>query len=145
MQGKFPREAELKAKRKELADLEKDLLENPVPPPQWLVDGAPMQADVMADGKKGEVASYRATEDDNYYVGVQHEGSDAIKFYPWQEVMLNIIYYTATSQYTTCHYLQLNLTLPNPCPVSRPTPANSEYLPSIKNTFRHSSSKPSRE
>lgn len=107
IKGTFPREAVLKAKQKELKVLEQDLIDNPVPPPQWLVEGAPMQADVLVNGKRGTVESYRvvgetsfSTDEEgktkkdtsydegklSFYVGVRLDGSDKIELYPWQDV-----------------------------------------------------------
>ena len=110
IKGTFPREAVLNAKQKELEALKQDLIDNPVPPPQWLVEGAPMQADVIVDGKRGTVESYRvvgettfeqnedgevqqmtATDEEHssFYVGVKLDGSDTVRLYPWQKVMDN--------------------------------------------------------
>jgi N12 class adenine-specific DNA methylase len=83
--GKFAREDILNARQAELEALEKDLLENPVPPPQWLVEGAPVMSDVLVDGKQGTVETYRVGQDKNsFYVGV-NDGK-GVKFYPWQDV-----------------------------------------------------------
>lgn len=83
----FPRENVLTAKRKELNDLLKDLEENPTPPPQWLVEGAPVMSDVMVDGKQGTIEGYKANPDDTFYVKVKLNGQDNTRIYPWQKVM----------------------------------------------------------
>lgn len=86
----FPRMDILTAKRKEYKALEEDLLNNPVPPPQWLVESAPIGTEVLVDGNKGEVETYRIRIDSDdekfYYAGVKFEGEKETKFIPWQDV-----------------------------------------------------------
>jgi N12 class adenine-specific DNA methylase len=53
-------------KRQQLAKVEDDLEENPVPPPAWLRHGAPIDTPIWVDGQERIVRGHRMSDD--YYV-----------------------------------------------------------------------------
>ena len=66
----FARESDLRARKKQLADLIEDLQQNPEPAPSWLRDSAPMGSTVVVDGKAYAVAGHRVS-DDGYMVLIE--------------------------------------------------------------------------
>ncbi len=69
----FPRAADLEKKKKMLDDLMLDLENNPVPPPSWLRNGAPVGGEVYVDGTAYPVTGHRWTSD-GYFVTVDKGG-----------------------------------------------------------------------
>ncbi len=63
----FARGEELTQKRKRLEGVVADLTKNPMPPPPWLRDGAPVGSTVVVDGQDFEVAGHRVAAD-GYFV-----------------------------------------------------------------------------
>ena len=70
-QQPFTQAQALLKKRQQLAQLEDDLQENPVPPPAWLRHGAPIDTPIWVDGQERTVRGHRMTDD--YYL-VTDEG-----------------------------------------------------------------------
>ena len=79
----FPQTDTLTAKRKMLADVIRDLRDNPVPPPAWLVQGAPVDTEVFYENEPYTVTGHKANND-GYYVSIadKEENSAVI---PYQE------------------------------------------------------------
>lgn len=70
-QQPFTQAVPLLKKRQQLANLEDDLQENPVPPPAWLRHGAAIDTPIWVDGKERLVRGHRMKDD--YYI-VTDEG-----------------------------------------------------------------------
>jgi hypothetical protein len=81
----FAYDDELKAKIKLVQDIEKDMDENPVPPPAWLRNGAPVESDVYWNEQKYEVTGHRWTQD-GWYVLVQDQDDSQRYMIPYAEV-----------------------------------------------------------
>ena len=60
---------QLAAQQKALADLEKDISINPVPPPAWLRQGAPIDTETFWNGKPYVVTGHRWTNDGWFVMG----------------------------------------------------------------------------
>jgi len=67
----FTQAEALLKKRQQLAKIEDDLEENPIPPPAWLRHGAPIDTPIWVDGQERIVRGHRMSDD--YYV-VTDEG-----------------------------------------------------------------------
>lgn len=79
----FGQATDLKQVEKQLSDLELDLEHNPVPPPAWLRQGAPIDSEVFHKGESFVVMGHRYA-DDNYYVIA--EDKKGMKLIPYLEV-----------------------------------------------------------
>jgi N12 class adenine-specific DNA methylase/phospholipid N-methyltransferase len=79
----FGQQNDLKQVEKQLSDLELDLDVNPVPPPAWLRQGAPIDSEVFHKDKSLVVMGHRYA-DDNYYVIAEDE--KGMKLIPYTEV-----------------------------------------------------------
>ena len=55
-------------KRKMLSDLEADLLANPTPAPEWLLNGAPVGSEVYVEGKPATVEGHRNNNEGTFVV-----------------------------------------------------------------------------
>ncbi|MGG2103830.1 hypothetical protein [Stenotrophomonas sp. NRRL B-14846] len=71
---------QLKAAEKALVELERDIQANPVPPPAWLRSGAPVETEVVWNGKTFEVTGHRWTADGWFVVGRDARGEVAIPY-----------------------------------------------------------------
>ena len=80
MQAPFPREADLKKKRDLYAQVEADLDINPVPPPAWLRQSAPVGTEIRVAGKPYQVSGHQYAKD-GYYVIV--ETADGARLVPY--------------------------------------------------------------
>lgn len=67
MKQPFSQAADLERAQKQLDDLEKDLAVNPVPPPAWLRQGAPIDAEVFK-GKQAFVVTGHRYSDEGWFV-----------------------------------------------------------------------------
>lgn len=66
--------------KKKLADLEEDIARNPVAPPYWLRAGAPMDTDVIYNGKTFTVNGHRWSDTGYYVVGADERGEFPIPY-----------------------------------------------------------------
>lgn len=76
----FPREADLTKKRDLYAQVEADLDINPVPPPAWLRQSAPVGTEIRVAGKAYPVSGHQYAKD-GYYVIV--ETKDGVRLVPY--------------------------------------------------------------
>lgn len=67
----FAQQATLEAKRKMLADVERDLQQNPVPAPSWLRAGAPTDTEIFVNGEPRVVEGHKWTDDGYFLVTEQ--------------------------------------------------------------------------
>lgn len=81
--GTFPQAETLAKKRQLLDDITKDLEESPVPPPDWLVQGAPLDSDVYIDNVLHTVNGHKATPE-GFYLSVVNEKTDQTSVIPFQ-------------------------------------------------------------
>lgn len=81
----FGRSEELKRKKEQLARVEEDLQANPVPPPSWLRNGAPVDSVAYHDGTAYVVTGHRWTPN-NYLVDMQVDGGVKQLSIPYDEV-----------------------------------------------------------
>ncbi len=68
----------------QLADLEHDIAMNPVAPPYWLRNGAPIDTEVVRNGKPYTVTGHRWTDDGWFVMAQDEKGDTAI---PYLEAM----------------------------------------------------------
>lgn len=64
----FHQQETLDKKRKMLSDLEADLLANPTPAPEWLLNGAPVGSEVYVEGKPATVEGHRNNNEGTFVV-----------------------------------------------------------------------------
>ncbi len=82
---KFGRADELEKKQARLKAVEKDMAKNPVPPPPWLRNGAPVDSTAFHDGKEYAVSGHRWTPL-NYVVELQTKDGKTQIQVPYDEV-----------------------------------------------------------
>lgn len=70
----FPQEESLNKRKQLLADLEKDLHDNPTPAPDWLTQGAPVDSEIYYNGERYVVTGHKATADGYYVTGTNDKG-----------------------------------------------------------------------
>ncbi|MFC2974680.1 PLxRFG domain-containing protein [Azotobacter bryophylli] len=87
MKQPFGQAGELERVSKQLADLEKDLELNPVPPPSWLRQGAPIDSQVYRNGKPYVVVGHRYGQDNWYVIAEDDKGNTLI---PYMEATDNV-------------------------------------------------------
>ena len=80
MQQPFAQSDELERVSNQLKDLEKDLEVNPVPPPAWLRQGAPMDSEVYWNKKPYVVTGHRYTATGWFVVADDDKGSILIPY-----------------------------------------------------------------
>lgn len=84
--------AQLAAVQKQLADLERDIAENPVAPPHWLRSGAPVDTAVMWNGKEFTVTGHRWNDQGWYVLAEDESGSVAIPYLAAQDAQGMALY-----------------------------------------------------
>jgi N12 class adenine-specific DNA methylase len=82
----FSQEKELQRMEQDLAALEQDIQDNPVAPPVWLRNGAPLETEVQWKGKTFEVTGHRWNSDGWFVLAKDARGSVVI---PYTEVTDN--------------------------------------------------------
>lgn len=80
MNQPFGQAADLDRITKNLADLEQDLAMNPVPPPAWLRQGAPIDSEVFRKGRQFIVTGHRYGEDGWFVIAEDEKGSTLIPY-----------------------------------------------------------------
>ena len=80
MRQPFSQAADLERSQKQLDDLEKDLAVNPVPPPAWLRQGAPIDSEVFRKGRQFIVTGHRYGEDGWFVIAEDEKGSTLIPY-----------------------------------------------------------------
>lgn len=83
-QEPFARVDDLKAAEKAVSELEEDMTANPVPPPAWLRNGAPVDTEVYRNGDKFVVAGHRWTENGWFVLAEDSKGQLPV---PYNEVV----------------------------------------------------------
>lgn len=76
----FARATDLEQAQKRLADLEKDIEVNPVPPPAWLRAGAPLDSQAYRDGQPFVVTGHRWTDQGWFVLGQDAKGDMAVPY-----------------------------------------------------------------
>ena len=76
----FSQADDLKRTQKQLTDLEKDLELNPVPPPTWLRQGAPIDSEVYFNKKQFIVTGHRYSKDGWFVVAEDEKGQMLIPY-----------------------------------------------------------------
>lgn len=76
----FGQADQLKRVSKQLLDLEKDLEVNPVPPPAWLRQGAPVDSEVYRGRRQFVVTGHRYASDGWYVLAEDDKGSTLIPY-----------------------------------------------------------------
>ncbi|MFL0806741.1 MAG: hypothetical protein K6L60_05590 [Oceanobacter sp.] len=84
MKSPFHQESRLKQVKEELANLERDIEENPVAPPSWLRTGAPVESTAHWKGEPYEVTGHRWSEL-GWFVVINRDGTPYSV--PYTEVM----------------------------------------------------------
>lgn len=74
----FPRAEKLEQVQQAVADLEKDMAENPEPPPSWLRQGAPIDTPIFVDGKEMLVTGHR-WNDRGWFVMAEGKDGKAVE------------------------------------------------------------------
>ena len=87
MDQPFNQAADIERVAKQLADLEKDLEVNPVPPPAWLRQGAPIDSEVFRSKKPYIVTGHRYSKDGWFVVAEDDKGATLI---PYMEATDNV-------------------------------------------------------
>jgi N12 class adenine-specific DNA methylase len=82
----FSQEKELQRMEQDLTALEQDIQDNPVAPPVWLRNGAPLETDVQWKGKPFEVTGHRWNSEGWFVLAKDASGSVVI---PYTEVTDN--------------------------------------------------------
>ncbi|QLI49470.1 hypothetical protein vBPaeMUSP25_31 [Pseudomonas phage vB_PaeM_USP_25] len=80
MQQPFGQSADLERVAKQLDDLEKDLSLNPVPPPAWLRQGAPIDSEVFRSKKPYIVTGHRYSNDGWFVIAEDAKGTTLIPY-----------------------------------------------------------------
>ena len=80
MNQPFGQATDLERIAKQLSDLEADLSANPVPPPAWLRQGAPIDAEVYRAGKPYVVTGHRYGKDGWFVVAEDAKGATLIPY-----------------------------------------------------------------
>ncbi|MFG0381114.1 PLxRFG domain-containing protein [Pseudomonas sp. zbq_18] len=80
MKQPFSQAGDLERAAKQLDDLEKDLALNPVPPPAWLRQGAPIDSEVYRKGKPYVVTGHRYAKDGWFVVAEDGKGATLIPY-----------------------------------------------------------------
>ena len=76
----FAQKEELARVKKQIEDLEADLDNNPVPPPTWLRQGAPMDSEVFYDKKPFVVTGHRYSKDGYFVMAEDDKGTVVIPY-----------------------------------------------------------------
>lgn len=79
----FARAKDLDGAIKRLQDLERDIEQNPVPPPAWLRSGAPVDSEAYRNGQPFVVTGHRWTKEGWFVLGQDAKGNMAV---PYTEV-----------------------------------------------------------
>src|SRR5690606_12407828 len=80
MQQPFSQAADLERVIKQLDDLEKDLSVNPVPPPAWLRQGAPIDSEVFKGKRAYIVTGHRYSKDGWFVTAEDDKGATLIPY-----------------------------------------------------------------
>lgn len=80
LQQPFGQATDLERTAKQLADLEKDLELNPVPPPSWLRQGAPMDSEVYYNKQPFVVTGHRYDKNGWFVIAEDSKGQVAIPY-----------------------------------------------------------------